>query len=81
MHMAAQGGHLEVIKSFVHKFGDRVYERDKDLYSVLHWAAHKGHCEVARYLIEELKMDTLDQDKVCGVVRKEKIVLQSVRSA
>ena len=71
MHMAAQGGHLEVIKFFAHEFGDTVHERDEDLYSVLHLVAQKGHCEVARYLIMELKMDPLDRDKVCEVVRKE----------
>ena len=71
MHMAAQGGHLEVIKYLARMFGGTVHERTKDLYSVLHWAAQKGHCEVARYLIVELKMDPLDRDKVCEVVRKE----------
>ena len=70
MHMAAQGGQLEVIKFFVRKFEDRVYEGDKDLSSMLHWAAHAGHCEVARYLIVELKMDPLEQDKVCEVGRR-----------
>ena len=67
MHKAAFGGHLEVIKFLSTKFGARVYDKDINGYTMLHWAAEKGHCEVARYLIEELKMDPQDKDKVCGV--------------
>ena len=67
MHKAARGGHLEVIKFLSTRFGARVYEKDINGYTMLHWAAEKGHCEVARYLIEELKMDPQDKDKVCGV--------------
>ena len=73
MHVAAQGGHLEVIKFLSRKFGARVHEKDIDGYTVLHWAAQKGHCEVARYLIEELKMDPQDRDKVCGVPAEGKM--------
>ena len=71
MHMAAQGGQLKVIKFLSRKFGARVLEKTEDSYTVLHWAAQKGHCEVARYLIEELKMDPQDSDKVCGVPGRE----------
>ena len=67
MHKAAQGGQLEVIKFLSPMFGARVNEKDNDGYTVLYWAAEEGHCEVARYLIEELKMDPQDRDKVCGV--------------
>ena len=67
MHMAAQGGHLEVIKFLSRKFGARVHEKDSCGYTVLHWAAQQGHCEVARYLTKELKMDPQDRDKVCGM--------------
>ena len=68
MHMAAQGGQLEVIKFLSRKFGARVYEKTTgSSYTMLHWAAQGGHCEVARYLIEELKMDPQDRDKVSGV--------------
>ena len=67
--MAAQGGHLEVIKFLSRKFGARVHEKTTGgSYTMLHWAAQKGHCEVARYLIDELKMDPQDRDKVCGYV-------------
>ena len=73
MHMAAQGGQLEVIKFLSPIFGARVHEKDNNGYSMLHWAAQKSHCGVARYLIEELKMDPQDRDKVCGVPREGKM--------
>ena len=67
MHMAAQGGQLEVIKFLSRKFRARVHEKDNNGLTMLHLAAQRGYCEVARYLIEELKMDPQDRDKVCGV--------------
>ena len=76
MHKAAAGGHLEMIKFLSPMFGARVYEKDNDGYSMLHCAAQEGHCEVARYLIEELKMDPQDRDKVCGVPREEEVCLK-----
>ena len=76
MHMAAHGGHLEVIKFLSPMFGVRVHETDSDGYSMLHLSAQEGHCEVARYLIEELKMDPQDRDKVCGVPEEEEVCLK-----
>ena len=70
MHVAAQGGHLEVIKFLSRKFGARVHEKDNDGLTILHWAAH---CEVARYLIKEMMVDPQDRDKVCGVPGKGKM--------
>ena len=67
MHLAAVGGSLDVIKYLLPVFGARVHERDPFSYTMLHWAAQCGHCQVARYLIAEVKLDPLDRDKVCGV--------------
>ena len=67
MHKAAQGGHLAVINFLSERFGERNHERDNDGLSMLHWAAQEGHCEVARYLIEDMQMDPQDRDEVCGV--------------
>ena len=67
MHKAAEGGQLEMIKFLALMFATMVHERGIDGYTMLHWAAAKGHCEVARYLIEELKMDPQDRTKVCWV--------------
>ena len=67
MHKAAEGGSLDVTKFLAPLFGARVHEKDADSYTMLHWAAQKGHCQVARYLVTELKLDPQDRDKVCGV--------------
>ncbi len=64
MHKAAEGGSLDVITFLAPLFGARVHEKDTDSYTMLHWAAQEGHCQVARYLITELKLDPQDRDKV-----------------
>ena len=66
MHKAAEGGSLDVIKFLAPLFGARVHEKDMDSFTMLHWAVRNGHCQVARYLITELKLDPQDRDKVCG---------------
>ena len=73
MHTAAEGGQLQVIKFLSKTFPTRVHERDSNDFTMLHWAAEKGHCEAARYLIEEVKMDPQDRDKVCGVKWEKKV--------
>ena len=76
MHKAAEGGSLDVIKYLLPMFGARAHEKDTDSFTMLHWAARNGHCQVARYLIETLNMDPQDRDKVClggrGVPREGK---------
>ncbi len=66
MHLAAQGGHIEVIKFLLPLFGERVHEKTNDSYTMLHFAAQCGHYQLARYLIEEVHLDTQDRDKVRG---------------
>ena len=73
MHIAAQGGQLEVIKFLSPMFGTRVHEKDSYGFTVLHCSAQEGHCEVTRYLIEELNMNPQDRDKVCGVPEEGKM--------
>ena len=60
-HLAAQGGHWEVIKLLHRKFGARVRDGDNNNDTMLHWAAFSGHCGVARYLIEEFGKDPQDR--------------------
>ena len=67
MHKGAEGGHIEVIKYLLPLFGARVHEKTNDSYTMLHLVALCGHCQVARYLIEEVPMDPQDRDKVRGV--------------
>ena len=76
MHMAAESGSLDVIKFLAPLFGERIHEKTNTSYTVLHWAAQCGHCQVARYLIETLNMDPQDRDKVCvggGAMRGEDV--------
>ena len=40
--------------------GDSEYK-----YTMLHWAALMGHCDVVCYLIEVLNLNPQDRDKVC----------------
>ena len=68
MHKAAAGGSLDVIKFLLPMFGARAHEKDANSYTMLHWAAQCGHCQVARYLIDTLNMDLQDRDKVCSCV-------------
>ena len=65
MHMAAEGGSLDVIKYLLPMFRVRVHEKDTNSCTMLHWAAQRGHCQVIRYLIETVNMDPQDRDKVC----------------
>ena len=67
MHGAAAGGHIEVIKFLLPLFGERVREKTNDSFTILHWAAQEGHCQVGCFLIEEVHMDPQDRDEVCGV--------------
>ena len=74
MHMAAQGGQLEMLKFLSPMFEARVREKDSYEWTSLHRAAHFGHCQVARFLTEELKIDPRDRDKVCGVLERRSCV-------
>ena len=76
MHLAAAGGHIEVIKFLLPLFGEWVHERTNTSYTMLHLAAQGCHCQVVRYFIDEVQMDPQDRDKVCQgtVVSKSKCV-------
>ena len=62
--MAAVGGKLIMIKFLSPRFGARVHDKDEDDGTILHRAAMKGHCGVARYVIEDLKLNPQDRTKV-----------------
>ena len=53
LHLAACGGHVEIVKYLIPKFGDRRFDLDNYGNTCLHWAAVKGHLAVVKYLIEE----------------------------
>ena len=53
-----------MIKFLSPRFGAKVHDKDGDDWTMLHWAAEKGHCDVARYVIEDLKLNPQARDKV-----------------
>ena len=53
LHLAAMGGHLEVVKYFLEKGGAEVNVKDNCGSTALHLAAWNGHLEVLKYLLEK----------------------------
>ena len=53
-----------MIKFLSPRFGAKVHDKDGDDWTILHWAAKKGHRDVARYVIEDLKLNPQDRTKV-----------------
>ncbi|GFR67449.1 death-associated protein kinase 1 [Elysia marginata] len=51
VHMAASGGHVEVLKFLVSK-GVDISIRDKQGDSAVYWAARQGHTEIIRCLVD-----------------------------
>ena len=52
VHLAAENGHLEVVRLLIEKGADATAE-DDDKSTPLHYAAENGHLEVVRLLIEK----------------------------
>ena len=55
LHLAACGGHVEIVKYLIPKFGDRKFDLDKHGNTCLHCAALD--LSVVKYLIEECGFD------------------------
>ena len=53
LHLAACGGHVEIVKYLIPKFGDREFDLANAGNTCLHCAAREGHLAVVKYLIEE----------------------------
>ena len=53
-----------MIKLLSQQLGAKVHDKDEDDWTMLHWTAKKGHCDVARYVIEDLKLNPQDRTKV-----------------
>ena len=64
LHLASFGGHLEIVKYLIPKFGDSRFDLDNLAQSCLHKAVTKGHPKVVRYLIEEGGFDPSLREKV-----------------
>ena len=57
-------GKLDMIKFLSPRFGAKVHDKDGDGWTILHLAAANGHCDVACYVIEDLKLNPQDRSKV-----------------
>ena len=64
LHLAAIGGHLEIVKYLMPKFGESRFDLDRAAQSCLHKAVREGHPKVVRYLIEEGGFDPNCTDMV-----------------
>ena len=53
-----------MIKFLAHRFGAKVHDKDESDWTMLHFSALDGHCDVARYVIEDLKLNPQDRIKV-----------------
>ena len=53
LHLAAYGGHVEIVKYLIPKFGDRRFDLTNAGNTCLHYAAQEGHLAVVKYLVEE----------------------------
>ena len=53
-----------MIKFLAPRLGAKVHDKDGSGRTMLHWAAARGHRDVARYVIEDFKLDPQDRDKV-----------------
>ncbi|CAI7618061.1 unnamed protein product [Penicillium pancosmium] len=51
LHLAAYGGHIEVVKFLIHAGAD-VFAFDFPGLTALHWAAYKGHKDIVALLLE-----------------------------
>ena len=53
-----------MIKLLSPMFGAKVHDKNENGGTMLHFAAQQGHCDVARYVIEDLKLNPQDRTKV-----------------
>ena len=62
------------------KCPDLLYVSNKNGMTCLHVAAHKGHLEMVKYLVEQHKLDLTALDKVSSLISLKKVILQLVIS-
>ena len=55
---------MDMIKFLFPRFEAKVHDKDGYDRTMLHWAAYKGHCDVTRYVIEDLKLNPQDRTEV-----------------
>ena len=57
LHLAAEGGHVSIIRYLGKKMESLLHSTDHEGNTVLHWAAEKGHANVVRLLLEDYNFD------------------------
>ena len=62
MHVAAAGGHVDIIKMLVHGQGN-VFARDSSSRTPLHLAAKHGRVEAVKYLMLQTKAEAEEKDR------------------
>ena len=66
LHWAADGGRLSTIQYLAPKMQSLLHSTDNHGYTMLHFAARKGHAEVVQLLINDYNLDPTARTKVCG---------------
>ena len=64
LHLAAEDGHIKTIQYLAPKMASLLHSTDHYGFTMLHWAAQKGHAEAVLILIKDYKLDPTDRDKV-----------------
>ena len=63
--MAARGGHVNTIEYLAPKMDSLLHETDITGSTMVHHAAHNGHADVVRLVIDDFHLDPTARDKVC----------------
>jgi 26S proteasome non-ATPase regulatory subunit 10 len=61
IHLAAAGGSLGIVKLLVNRYGSKYAEESgtEKKFQPLYYAVDKGHIDIVKYLIDEVKVDPL----------------------
>ena len=62
LHLAADNGHVEIVKLLVAEFGADANAKDNDGRTPLHLAANNGHVEIVKLLVAEFGADANAKD-------------------
>ena len=66
LHWAANDGRLSTIQYLAPKMGSLLHSTDNFGFTMLHFAAQKGHAEVVQLLINDYNLNPTARTKVCG---------------